>query len=111
IMLLRLLMRRADRGFVIAAAILLSAAATLTGAEWSEIGSGLPRTTAGIKSLPINPGAPSTLYAVDAKGRLFKTIDSVGNWKLCGSVAGVNFVVVDPTNSSTIYAATQRGVF
>ena len=29
---------------------------------------------------------------------------------LRGNVVGVSFVVVDPTNSSTIYAATARGV-
>ena len=103
--------RRVGRRFVLAAAILLSAAATVAGAEWSEIGSGLPRIIAGVKSLAIDPAAPSRLYAVDARGRLFKTIDSGGDWKLCGSVAGVSFVVVDPTNSSTIYAVTQRGVF
>ena len=104
-------MTHVGRRFALAAMILLSAAATVAGAEWSEIGSGLPRTIAGVKSLAIDPATPSTLYAVDADGRLFKSIDSGGSWKLRGSVAGVSFVVVDPTNSSTIYAATQRGVF
>src|SRR5260370_5516259 len=102
--------RCVGRRFVLAEAILLSAAATVAGAEWSEIGSGLPRTIAGVKSLAIDPAAPSTLYAVDARGRLFKTIDSGGSWKLRGSVVGVNFFVADPTDSSIIYAATERGV-
>src|SRR5215467_9365519 len=79
IMLLRLLMRRAGRRFVIAAAILLYAAATLTGAEWSEIGSGLPRTTPAVKSLSIDPATPSTVYAIDNNGRLFKSIDTGGS--------------------------------
>src|SRR5437016_11848533 len=95
--------RRVGRRFVLAAAILLSAAATVAGAEWSEIGSGLPRTIAGVTSLAIDSATPSTLYAVDANGRLFKTIDSGRSWELRGSVAGVSFVVVDATNSFTIY--------
>jgi photosystem II stability/assembly factor-like uncharacterized protein len=93
-----------------AAAILLSAAATVFGAEWSEVGSGLPSTIAGVTSLAIDSATPSTLYAVEAGGRLFKSIDSGGSWKLRGSAVGVNFVAVDPRNSSTIYAATHRGV-
>src|SRR5438876_565701 len=103
-------MRRVGPRFVFAAAILLSAAATVAGAEWTEIGSGLPRTIAGVKSLVIDSATPSTLYAVDNNGRLFKSIDSGGNWRLRGSVVGVFFVVVDPTDSSTIYAATRRGL-
>jgi photosystem II stability/assembly factor-like uncharacterized protein len=95
---------------VLAAAILLSGAATVGGAEWSEIGSGLPRTIAGVTSLTIDPATPSTLYAVDIGGRLFKSIDSGGSWKLRGSVRGVGFIAVDPKNSSTIYASTNRGV-
>src|SRR5947209_2319499 len=105
-----LLMRRVGRRFVLAAAILLSAAVTAGGAEWSEIGSGLPRTIAGVTSLAIDPSTPSTLYAVDISGRLFKSIDSGGSWIVRGSVTDVAFVTVDPTNSSTIYAATHRGV-
>ncbi len=97
------------RRLAVAAAVLLSAA-TVAGAEWREIGSGLPRTMAAVTSLAIDPATPSTLYAVEAGGRLFQSIDSGGSWKLRGSVAGVSFVAVDPTNSSTIYAATQRGV-
>jgi photosystem II stability/assembly factor-like uncharacterized protein len=92
------------------AAILLFAAATVSGAEWREIGSGLPRTIAAVTSLVIDSATPSTLYAVDASRRLFKSIDSGGNWRLRGSVPGVFFVVVDPTNSSTMYAVTERGV-
>src|SRR5437879_4723322 len=62
--------RCVGRRFVLAAAILLSATATVGGAQWSEIGSGLPRTIAGVRSLAIDSATPSTLYAVDARGRL-----------------------------------------
>ena len=103
--------RCVGRRFILAAASLLSAAATVAGAEWSEIGSGLPRTIAAVNSLAIDSATPSTLYAIDCNGRLFKSIDSGGSWKARGSVAGVSFVVVDPTDSSTIYAATEHGVF
>src|SRR5215469_12120092 len=78
-----------------------------TRAEWSEIGSGLPRTIAAVTSLVIDSATPSTLYAVDSNGRLFKSIDSGWSWNSRGSVVGVSFAVVDPTNSSTMYAATS----
>jgi photosystem II stability/assembly factor-like uncharacterized protein len=108
---IRLLMRRARRSFILTAAILLPAAGTVAGAEWSEIGSGLPRTIPAVKSVAIDSATPSTLYAIDTSGRLFKSIDSGGSWKQRGSVVGVSFIAVDPTDSSTIYAATQRGLF
>jgi photosystem II stability/assembly factor-like uncharacterized protein len=59
----------------------------------------------------MDPATPSTVYAIDLSGRLFKSIDSGRTWTVRGSVTGVNFVTVDPTNSSTIYAATGRGLF
>ena len=46
----------------------------------------------------------------DSGGRLFQTIDSGGSWRLRGTLAGVSFLVVDPTDSSTSYASTGRGV-
>ena len=107
----RLRMRRVGSRLVLAAAILLSIAATVAGAEWREIGSGLPRTTPAVKSLAIDLATPSILYAIDWTGRLFKSTDSGGSWKLRGSVAGVTFAVVDPTDSSTVYAVSRRGIF
>jgi photosystem II stability/assembly factor-like uncharacterized protein len=85
--------------------------ATVAGAQWTAIHSGLPRTVPAIRSLAIDTATPSTLYAIDFDGRLFKSIDSGGSWNVRGSVTGVGFVVVDPTDSSTIYAGTQRGLF
>jgi photosystem II stability/assembly factor-like uncharacterized protein len=105
-----------DFAYLPAVAIILAISAVAqsgdftTGAEWSEIDSGLPRTIAGVKSLAVDPATPSTLYAVDSRGRLFRTVDSGSSWKLCGSAVGVSFAVVDPTDSSIMYAATQRGV-
>jgi hypothetical protein len=104
-------MRCVGRRFILAAAILLSVAATVAGAEWSEIGSTLPRTIAAVTTLAIDPATPSTLYAIDRSGRLFKSIDSGGSWNARGNVVGVSFVVVDPKDSFTIYAATWRGLF
>ena len=101
---------RLPRRVALAAAILVSVAATLAGGEWSEIDSGLPRTIPDIRSLAIDLATPSTLYAVDNNGRLFKSHDSGESWKVRGSLSGVRFVVVDPTSSSIIYAATRRGV-
>jgi photosystem II stability/assembly factor-like uncharacterized protein len=93
------------------ALILLFTSSSSAGAQWSEIGSGLPRTIAGVTSLAIDSATPSKLYAVDINGRLFKSMDSGGSWQVRGSVSAVSFVAVDPKNSSTVYAATRRGVF
>src|SRR5215831_15584352 len=93
------------------ALILLFTSSSLAGAQWSEIGSGLPGTIAGVTSLAIDSATPSKLYAVDINGRLFKSMDSGGSWQVRGSMRVVSFVAVDPKNSSTIYAATRRGVF
>src|SRR5690348_6061313 len=76
--------------------------ATVAGAQWTEIGSGLPRIIPAVKSLAIDPATPSTLYAIDQSGRLFKSVDSGGSWTIRGSLAGVNFVAVDPTDSTRI---------
>src|SRR5262249_52898778 len=57
----------------------------------------------------IDSATPSTLYAVDARWPLFKTIDG-GSWKLRGSVVGVSSVVGDPIDSPNICAATQHGI-
>ena len=110
----RTIIRCAGR-VVEAAAILMCAAATLntsvlSGAGWSEIDSGLPRTVPAVKSLVVDSATPSTLYAIDTSRRLFKSIDSGGSWNVRGSVSGVNLVAVDPKNSSTLYAATEQGV-
>jgi photosystem II stability/assembly factor-like uncharacterized protein len=103
--------RRVCGRFVLAPAILLAVAGTIAGAEWSEIGSGLPRTNPALKSLVIDSATPSTVYAIDWDGRLFKSTDAGTTFNVRGTISGVRFVVVDPTLSSTVYAVTQRGVF
>jgi hypothetical protein len=59
----RLRMRCARR--VVQAAILLSAAATAAGAEWNEIGSGLPRAVS-IRGCAINAQLPLDVPPGDA---------------------------------------------
>jgi photosystem II stability/assembly factor-like uncharacterized protein len=103
--------RRGRRLFVLAAAILLPSAATVAGVQWTDISATLPRTTPAIRSLAIDSATPSTLYAIDWDGRLFKSTDSGASWKVRGSLASLRFVVVDPTVSSILYAVTQHGAF
>ena len=71
------------------ALILLLTSSGWAGAQWSEIGSGLPRTIAGVTSLAIDSATPSTLYSVDINGRLFKSTDGGGSWRVRGSVSAV----------------------
>ena len=49
--------------------------------------------------------APSTLYAV-ASNNTFKSTDGGGSWNVISGIVRVRLLVIDPTNSSTIYAGT-----
>jgi photosystem II stability/assembly factor-like uncharacterized protein len=63
-----------------------------------------------VKSLVIDSATPTTLYAVDNQGWLFKSVDSGGSWNQIGLLSGVKSVAVDPTNSSVVYVATDGGL-
>jgi photosystem II stability/assembly factor-like uncharacterized protein len=94
------------------------------GATWNEVGAaslasaGALGSTGGFASDRQNPGALYLLAGIKASGSgccaagVFKSTDGGGNWAMKGSLQGnnVTLLVVDPGNSSTMYAAgTFRG--
>jgi hypothetical protein len=74
----------------------------------------LPR---GIRGLAIDPQVPSTLYGVRSDDSsvavVLKSDDSGGTWQPIPvkSAQGLTDVVVDPVNSSTVYASALNGLF
>src|SRR5262245_7142771 len=92
------------------AAILILTSGSGLGASWEEVNTGLPVTIAEVAKLTVDPSAPSTIYARTSYGSVFKSTDSGGSWKAISSVSGVNFLAVDPKDSSTLYAARGRGL-
>jgi len=81
------------------------------GARWSAVNSGLPTYAYGpylpVNSLTIDPGNPSTVYAVSGSD-VFKSTDAGDNWAklpLPGGY-GISVLAIDPQDPSTLYAAT-----
>ena len=65
--------------------------------------------TGRVNAIAINPTTPSTLYIGAAKGGLWKSTDSGTTWaNLTDSLSSqtTGCVVIDPTNSTTIYYGT-----
>jgi photosystem II stability/assembly factor-like uncharacterized protein len=79
-------------------------------ASWTEINSELPRVAVGAAIIVSDPRTPSTIYAISTAGSLFKSTDGSGNWMSISGVTAVSSLVIDPTNSSIVYAATSHGV-
>jgi photosystem II stability/assembly factor-like uncharacterized protein len=83
-------------------------------ATWTEIDAGLPTAPVRVGAIAIARAQPSTIYArtigPDGVGAIFKTTDGAGSWKALSTVVGVNFLVVDPQNQSTLYAVTGHGL-
>jgi photosystem II stability/assembly factor-like uncharacterized protein len=81
------------------------------GATWTRLPLG-----PGIRSLALDPGAPSTLYAVDA-ATVWKSGDGGAEWTAvnAGLPAGGSLemrrIAVDPSGSGSVALATSRGVF
>ena len=80
------------------------------GASWSESNTGLPGVTAGVRSLTVDPLAPSTIYALSNNGGIFKSTDGAGSWRRLGGIAGASYLVLDPKVPSTMYASTSHGI-
>ncbi|HEY0782549.1 MAG TPA: hypothetical protein VGE98_08850 [Thermoanaerobaculia bacterium] len=70
----------------------------------------------GIRNLIVDPGTPSTLYAVDA-ATVWKSADAGATWTAQngGLPSGGGFelrqIAIDPRGSGTVALATSRGVF
>src|SRR5712692_1888308 len=68
------------------------------GASWTEVGAGLPRSPAGVRTVVVDPSSPSTIYALGGGlyalgGSLFKSTDGGGSWNLAGGVSSVSALV------------------
>src|SRR5579864_3076411 len=89
---------------------------TSWGATWTEINAGLPGSGLGVNTLTIDPISPATIYAQTVSNSLlsstgfFKTTDGGGSWEAVSSLVAATVLVVDPKNSSTLYAGTDQGV-
>jgi photosystem II stability/assembly factor-like uncharacterized protein len=80
----------------------VSAASLVLGATWTEIGAGLPRTPVGVGAVVADPLSPSTLYALARS--LFKSTDGGGTWNVIRNTSSVSALVIDPSDSSKLYA-------
>ena len=83
-------------------------------ATWSEIDSALPSTGVSVRAVAIASKTPATIYATaagaDGSSYIFKTTDGAATWKPISSTVLGNSVLVDPQNSSIVYALTGRGI-
>jgi photosystem II stability/assembly factor-like uncharacterized protein len=84
-------------------------------AVWTEVDAGLPRTQVGARILLVNPSYPSKVYAVSSGlpngwGSLFKSTNGGGTWELVKSISGVLTLVIDPRDSSKLYAIVRGRV-
>src|SRR5258706_14336275 len=80
------------------------------GATWAPVNTGLPASSFRITALTADPQVPSTLYALTTWGTIFKSTDRAAAWSPIGGLVGVNWLVLDPKHSSTIYGATSHGI-
>ncbi|MGH9765914.1 MAG: YCF48-related protein, partial [Blastocatellia bacterium] len=83
------------------------------GSNWSAADTGLPSPFRA-RQLAGNPVTTSTIYALGLNStniaRLYKTTDSAATWEDVTPDKGPAAVAVDPTNSSVVYAGTDRGM-
>jgi photosystem II stability/assembly factor-like uncharacterized protein len=83
---------------------------TMSGATWTQINNGLAISGAGAAALAFDPASPSTIYSWNDKGAIFKSMDGAGSWTTRSSVSEVHSLVIDPTDSSRLFALTRNGV-
>lgn len=92
------------------AALFLATSISGWATSWTEMNSGLPHIAVGAATIVSDPLSLSTIYAISTAGSLFKSTDGSGNWKSISGVTAVSSLVIDPSNSSIVYAATSHGV-
>jgi hypothetical protein len=74
---------------------------------------------ASVTVLAADPQQPATIYAGTLDGGIWKTTDGAAHWKpafsglptFAGSFLAINAIAADPTVSSRVYAATNRGLY
>ena len=83
---------------------------TNAGASWNAMNTGLADLS--VNTLAIDPEDPSTVLAGTSGGSIFRSFDGGGSWALSDSVgSSVQEIVIDPTDSWVMYAATSEGFF
>jgi BNR/Asp-box repeat./Beta-propeller repeat. len=77
------------------------------GTDWHKLAYPAPYGDSITRTVTIEPANPATLYAVSHQGRVVKSQDGGASWRDLGLVATDYALVIDPTNSATLYAATD----
>jgi hypothetical protein len=92
------------------------AAATAPGGVYRSIDGGstwtfLAQTRMTIpQSLAADPNASGVVFMADLGQRIFKTVDGGANWiTVFTGPAAVTSIIIDPTDSNTVYATTLAG--
>jgi photosystem II stability/assembly factor-like uncharacterized protein len=86
------------------------------GATWTLAGAGLPLGFNGgpnIRSLAIDPSAPSTLYAASpfSDFPVYKSTDGGATWKVPSVKRSISAVAIDPFTRGTLYLGSDTGVY
>jgi hypothetical protein len=83
------------------------------GINWSEMDNGIGDIF--VLCLTLDPRVPATLYAGTGNpgtGGLFRSVNGGASWAMvAGMPPAVYTIVVDPANSSLIYAANDNGIY
>jgi photosystem II stability/assembly factor-like uncharacterized protein len=104
-------MNKLSRTFGWIVALLIPWTAARSGPVWVDVSSGLNGTVPGVGQLVIDHVTGNTLYALTSSGSIFKSTDGGSSWTTLGNIVGVNFLALDPTSPSIVYAGTAIGVF
>ena len=78
------------------------------GKTWKPADAGLPDRS--IKLMAIPRERPSTVYAMNASGQLFKTEDGAESWKQLG-IEKLFSLDLDPNDALTLFAGTENGLY
>jgi photosystem II stability/assembly factor-like uncharacterized protein len=83
------------------------------GESWNPVNAGLP-VEHGVTVLAIDPLNPDMIYAGTAGSGVFRSTNAGTSWSAVNSglaTSSINTLALDPRDTSTIYAGTNRGVF
>ncbi len=86
--------------------------AGINSASWTAIGPG--NIGGRIRALATVPGSPLTLFAGSVGGGIWKTTDGGASWNPVnsfGATLSVSSIVINPLDSSVMYAATGEGFY
>ena len=95
-----------------AKALVAAQDAGINSAAWTSIGPG--NIGGRIRTLATVPGSPLTLFAGSVGGGIWKTTDGGASWNPVtsfGATLSVSSIVINPLDSSVMYAATGEGFY